>query len=534
MAYIPYELTVGNLLRSSVRRNPEQKIVDSQFGEFTYREFEKNVENFAKGLMNIGVKHGDKVAILDYDTIHFMEAFYAVPICGAILHTVNIRYPNELIYYTMNHAEDSYVIIRDELAKQLVSYSEFFGFVKGWIIYRTGKDEVNLPFNNVYYLDDFLKNTYSVSLPSVNENDIATIFYTSGSTGMPKGVTFRHRDLVTLAYNTSMMISDEPINVKSSDVIMPLVPMFHVHAWGMPQASIMRGNKYVLAGRYVPELIIAQMKKEKVTVSAMVPSILFMLISDKTAENILPKLNLRVIIGGAALTKGLYTAAKKSNIRTVAGYGLSETAPILSVAVLNQHSRELNNEMQEELAMKAGIPAPLVEIKIIDRNGKDVTDSHEIGEITARCPYLTSEYYKDPDATKKLWKDGWLHTGDIGYIDEHGYLNISDREKDSVKSGGEFIPTLIIEDVISLFGKIKEVAVIGKKDEKWGERPVAFYTAEEEIDLDKMREFLMKFVEQRRIEKFWIPEEFIKIDSFTKGYTGKIDKKALRELLEHK
>ena len=351
---------------------------------------------------------------------------------------------------------------------------------------------------------------------------------------MPKGVTFRHRDLVTLAYNTSMMISDEPINVKSSDVIMPLVPMFHVHAWGMPQASIMRGNKYVLAGRYVPELIIAQMKKEKVTVSAMVPSILFMLISDKTAENILPKLNLRVIIGGAALTKGLYTAAKKSNIRTVAGYGLSETAPILSVAVLNQHSRELNNEMQEELAMKAGIPAPLVEIKIIDRNGKDVTDSHEIGEITARCPYLTSEYYKDPDATKKLWKDGWLHTGDIGYIDEHGYLNISDREKDSVKSGGEFIPTLIIEDVISLFGKIKEVAVIGKKDEKWGERPVAFYTAEEEIDLDKMREFLMKFVEQRRIEKFWIPEEFIKIDSFTKGYTGKIDKKALRELLEHK
>ncbi len=534
MAYIPYELTIGNLLRSSVRRNPEQKIVDSQFGEFTYREFEKNVENFAKGLMNIGVKHGDKVAILDYDTIHFMEAFYAVPMCGAILHTVNIRYPNELIYYTMNHAEDSYVIIRDELAKQLVSYSEFFGFVKGWIIYRTGKDEVNIPFNNVYYLDDFLKGTYSISLPSVNENDIATIFYTSGSTGMPKGVTFRHRDLITLAYNTSMMISDEPINVKSSDVLMPLVPMFHVHAWGMPQASIMRGNKYVLAGKYNPESIIAQMKKEKVTVSAMVPSILFMLISDKSAESILPKLNLRVIIGGAALTKGLFTAAKKFNIRTVAGYGLSETAPILSVSVLNQHAREMDSDSQEELAMKAGMPAPMVEIKIIDRNGRDVTDSHEIGEITARCPYLTSEYYKDPEATKKLWKDGWLHTGDIGYMDENGYLNISDREKDSVKSGGEFIPTLILEDVISLFGKIKEVAVIGKNDEKWGERPVAFYTAEEEIELDKLREFLMKFVEQRRIEKFWIPDDFIKIDSFRKGYTGKIDKKALRELLGQK
>ncbi|MCL4351000.1 MAG: long-chain-fatty-acid--CoA ligase [Candidatus Thermoplasmatota archaeon] len=531
MTYIPYELTVGNLLSSSVKRNPEQVIVDPQYGSFTYREFEKNVEKFAKGLIRVGVRHGDRVAVLDWDTIHYLEAFYAIPMCGAAIHTVNIRYPNELIYYTMNHAEDSYVILREDIAKQLSSYGELFGFVKGWVIYGSSPEKKDLPFENVFYLDDMMKEDDNTSLPSVSENDIATIFYTSGSTGMPKGITFRHRDLVMLAYNVGIMITDEPLNAKSSDVIMPIVPMFHVHAWGMPFACIMRGSKYVLAGRYHPETIVSIMGKEKVTLSLMVPSILHMLLSAKNAPEILPERNLRVVVGGAAITSALRDSARKMNIEAVAGYGLSETAPILSIAVYNQLSGKLPKDEKDKLPLKAGTIAPMVEIRIIDINGTNVTDSHQTGEITARGPYLASEYYKDPEATKKLWKDGWLHTGDLGFIDEYGYLNIVDREKDSVKSGGEFIPTLILEDVISLFGRVKEVAVIGKKDEKWGERPVAFYTSDQEIDPKEITEFLSKFVQQRRIEKFWIPDEFIKIDSFVKGYTGKIDKKALRAMI---
>ncbi len=530
MAYVKYELTLGNLLKSSTVRNPGQEIVDSEFGRTTFSKFGTDVTSLAKGLVKIGVEPGDKIGILDWDTINFLKSFYAVPMTGAILHTVNIRYPTELIYYTIQHAEDSYLILRDEIAKMFVEYKELFGFVKGWIIYRTSKEEINLPFNNVINFEDLLNSDENTPLPYISEDDTATLFYTSGTTGMPKGVSFTHRDIVLHAFSIANTVSDYPISLGSGDTLMPLVPMFHVHAWGLPQLFLLKGLKYVLPGRYNPEKILELMKSEKVSTTAMVPSILYMLLAAKNSSNILPSLNLRCIIGGGALTMELKNRAKSFNVTSIGAYGLSETAPLVSFSTLNSETWDLDDEEREKYEIKAGIPAPFVEIKILQSKSDIGTEvKKKFGEILVRSPYVAKEYYKDAEATKKLWAEGWLHTGDLGYIDEKGYLCIVDREKDAVKSGGEFIPTLILEDVVSLYDGIDRVAIIGKKDEKWGERPVAFYTSNNTIKKEEVDEFLKRFVEERRIEKFWMPDEYVKVDSFDMTSTGKVDKKKLRE-----
>lgn len=534
MAYVKYELTLGNLLHSAVKRNPNQTIVDPEKGSYRFSEFESRVNALAKALVEIGVNPRDRVAVLDWDTRQYLESFYAIPMTGAVLHTVNIRYPTELIYYTMQHAEDSYVIIRDEIAKMFINYKDLFGFVKGWIIYSSSDTKIDFPFDNVYDYEELIKRDSHSPLPAVVEDDIATLFYTSGSTGMPKGVSFSHRDLVLHAYGLIATLSDEPASINSRDVLMPLVPMFHVHAWGLPQTFLIKGCKYVLAGRYNPAQELKLIKENGVTISAMVPSILYMLINEDGAAELFPKINFRAIIGGGALSRGLSEAAKKLNISTMGAYGMSETAPLLTASVYNFDTMIISEDEKAKYRIKAGLPASLVEVRIVDKNGKEIPRGTEkIGEITVRAPWLTHEYYKDPESTKKLWQEGWLHTGDLGYLDSLGYLTIVDREKDSVKSGGEFIPTLILEDIISLYGKIGEVAVIGKKDDKWGERPIAIYTSKEPIDTDDLRQFLQRFVEQKRIEKFWIPDEFIRVDEFEKGSTGKIDKKVLRKKFTH-
>ena len=215
MSFVKYELNLGNLIKSSVVRNPNQEIVDSEFGRTSFVDFHNDVNALAKGLIKIGVQPKDKVGILDWDTINFLKSFYAVPIAGAVLHTVNIRYPVELIYYTIQHAEDSYLILRDEIAKRFIEYKDLFGFIKGWIIYRTSGDHTVFPFENVIYFEDLLKTTDNIPLPHVSEDDTATIFYTSGTTGMPKGVAFTHRDIVLHAFSIANTISDYPISPKS-------------------------------------------------------------------------------------------------------------------------------------------------------------------------------------------------------------------------------------------------------------------------------------------------------------------------------
>lgn len=548
--YKRYELTLDRILESAVRRNPGQIIAYGDVSSCTYSEFKQKVLNLAKSLIKIGVSKGDVVAVIDWDTDRYLTSYYAIPLSGGILHTVNIRYPPELIYYTMKDAGDKYVIIRDEFVPIIEKNIELFSFIKGWLIYsESGEFQTKLSpsydldklmldhehgesFTSGRVMDEVGKGVSSdeIEFPVLSEDDLATVFYTSGTTGMPKGVSFTHRDLTLHTLALMAGISDQPIGVKNDDVVMPLVPMFHVHSWGFPFWVLLKGLKYVLPGRYEYKKILGLIEKHGISLSAMVPPILYLLMSEPDAARILGKSGLRATIGGGALSEGLATMAQKMGLSVISGYGLSETAPVLTLATFTKQVMDLPENERFKFRLKAGMPIYFVEIRVVDTDFTDVAqDSESIGEIVVRSPWLTSGYWKNGEESDRLWRGGWLHTGDLAVVDELGYIKIVDREKDAVKSGGEFIPTLMLEDVISTIEGIGEVAVVGKPDEKWGERPIAFFTAKQEVDTEFIRNELEKAVAAGRIGKFWIPDEFLQVESFTKTSTGKIDKKPLKE-----
>lgn len=526
-----YQLTIDKLFSASVRNNPKQVISYMGKEQATFEQFRDRVYEIARGLVKLGVRKGDKVAVLDWDSLRYLEAYYAIPLAGGVLHTVNIRYPPDLIFYSMQHADDRFVIVRDEFVPMIENSISLFDFVKGWIV-SSDNPESETTLDGSQHYHKLGEGADGVQLPELNENDLATIFYTSGTTGLPKGVSFTHRQLMLHTLTMATALSDEPINLKSSDVAMPLVPMFHVHSWGMPYLALLKGMKYVLPGRYDFNEIPKIMESEKVNVSFMVPSILYMLLNSENRE-LLAKLDLRVTVGGGALPKGLADKARQLGITVNAGYGMSETAPILTLATYNMHVRGLPKEEQGDYEIRTGIPIPLVDMRVVDKQGKEVPwNSETIGEIIVQAPWVTSSYVKDEANTKKLWLDGWMHTGDLAVVGEQGYISIVDREKDAVKSGGEFIPTVILEDLISTFPGIGEVAVVGRSHEKWGERPVAFISGKGDLNHEELTKHLSSFVSAGRISKFWLPDEYIPIDSFEKTSTGKIDKKVLREKLK--
>ena len=526
MSFYDFQLTIGELLASAVERNSDQLVTFRDRDHFTYSRFMGDVRRLAGGLSKLGVSRGDVVAVLDYDSIPYLQSYFAVPALGAVLHTVNIRYPSEVMYYTMQHARDKYAIIRDDFLPVAEKHAELFKFIKGWIVVSERDAKSSLPgsvsLNDIATVDDF-------EFPRIGENETATVFYTSGTTGKPKGVTFTHRQIVLHTLCGISSFSDPPISMTNQDVWMPLVPLFHVHSWGLPFSNLLKGMKHVMPGKYeIPELF-RTIRNEKVTLMAMVPSVLYLMISHPDAPKYLSGLNIRVVVGGAALPKGLSEKAAQLGIQTFSGYGLSETAPVLTLATFNQAVLQMTEQERNGYRLKTGYPVPFVHLRITDSSGKDVPrDGKSIGEIVVRSPWLTKGYYMDEEKTAELWKDDWMHTGDLAVMDAHGYVQIVDREKDAVKSGGEFIPSLLLEDAISTCPGVAEVAVIGRKDDTWGERPIAFVVGKGDVTSADIVKSLSTLVESGRIAKFWIPDEFIFVNSLEKTSTGKIDKKALK------
>ena len=359
---VDFKLTVNNLLDSAVRSNGDQQIV---YGKetLTYRQFAKNAKNFAANLRKIGVKPGDRIAVLDYDTISYLYCYYSIPMIGSVIHMVNIRYPPEVLYYTIKNSEDSYIVVNADFMPLLLKYKDMFEFIKGFIVYsENGHEEYGI--DNVYFMDELLKDAeYDEIQP--DENSMATLFYTSGTTGLPKGVYYSHKQLILHSLATSVGLSDEPISFKRTAVMLPLVPMFHVHAWGIPYFTIMRGVKYVLPGKYEWDRIVETMEREKVTNSAMVPSILYLLLQAKRGPEVMGKLKLKTIIGGAALNEGLAKTAESLGMTVITGYGMSETGPILTLANYSNEVMEFSSEKKQEYRRKTGIPVPFVNLRVV-------------------------------------------------------------------------------------------------------------------------------------------------------------------------
>ena len=338
--------------------------------------------------------------------------------------------------------------------------------------------------------------------------------------------------LHTLAVLGSLASTPGNESFHRGDVYMPITPMFHVHAWGLPYVATAMGVKQVYPGRYLPDVLLALIKQEKVTFSHCVPTILHMLLASPAA-NTVDLSGWKVVIGGSALPKGLAKMALDKGIDIFGGYGMSETCPILSLAQLKPSMTELDADKEIEYRVKAGLPIQLVDLRIVDEQMHDVPhDGKATGEVVVRTPWLTQGYLNDPANSEDLWHGGYLHTRDIGTIDPEGYLLVTDRIKDVVKSGGEWISSLAIEDIISQHPGVSEVAVIGIPDEKWGERPLALIVLKEEsvstVTEQHIQVHVKAWADQGAISKWAVPDVRF-VDILEKTSVGKLDKKVMRQ-----
>ncbi|WP_336366171.1 fatty acid--CoA ligase [Marinobacter sp. C2H3] len=533
----PYPLLIKQLLLSGPRYNPDQAIHYANRSSYTYTTLVERIHRLANVLTEAGVKPGDTVAVMDWDTPRYLECFFAVPMLGAVLHTINVRLSPEQIVYTMNHAEDDVVLVHDDFLPILDAVKGDIKTVKSYIQLTDNDQPAAASVSTLGEYEALLaKAEPHFNFPDFDENSVATTFYTTGTTGNPKGVYFSHRQLVlhTLAQVGSLGFSDEMPLLRSTSVYMPVTPMFHVHAWGVPYAATMMGIKQVYPGRYDPELLVTLLKEHRVTFSHCVPTIMQMMLateSIKTAD----LTNWHVLIGGSALTQGLCNAGAKLGIRMYTGYGMSETCPLLSTTHLTPRDLELPLEQQTDRRVKTGVAVPMVELEIIDPDGKPVAhDGEAKGELVARAPWLTQSYFKEPEKGEALWEGGWLHTGDVASMDPDHTILIKDRIKDVIKTGGEWLSSLDLENLISQHPAVAGAAVVGIPDEKWGERPYAMITLKpgETASEQDIQNHLQQFVDSGDINKWAIPEQMRFVDDIPKTSVGKINKKLIRDQIK--
>ncbi len=534
-----FPLLIKNFLKFPLTYNPDQEIVYRDKFRYTYRDFGKRVHKLANMLKSMGIKEGDVVGVMDWDSHRYLECFFAVPMMGAVLHTINIRLSPEQLVYTINHAEDDVILVNSDFLPMLESVKDQIKTVKKFILLT---DETEIPTTSLDFAgeyEDLVKNqSEEYDFPEFDEDTMATTFYTTGTTGLPKGVYYSHRQIVLHTYGlmSALCTMGYGIRVDNSDVYMPLTPMFHVHAWGMPYMFTWICAKQVYPGRYEPEMILKLVHQEKVTFSHCVPTILHMLVTSPVIKQINLS-NWKVVIGGSALPQGLCKEALKYNINPVTAYGMSETCPIITAVLLKPHMVDWDIDKQVPIRCKTGIPIPNVLLEVVDPMGTPQPhDGKSTGEVVVRAPWLTQGYLKDPEKSEQLWEGGWLHTGDIGYIDEEGYLKITDRLKDVIKTGGEWISSLELEDILSQHEAVSEVAVIGVPDEKWGERPLALVVLHEEfkgkVSEDELKEHFKKYVEDGTIPKYGIPDKIEIVDQIPKTSVGKINKKEIRKMYQ--
>ncbi|NMY50003.1 fatty acid--CoA ligase [Pseudomonas sp. WS 5011] len=529
----PAPLLIKRLLLSGIRYEKTREIVYRDQLRYSYATLNERIARLANVLTEAGVKAGDTVAVMDWDSHRYLECMFAIPMIGAVLHTINIRLSADQILYTMNHADDKFVLVNSEFVPLYQSIEGQLTTVEKTILLTDTADKTAELGGLVGEYEMLLAAASpAYEFADFDENSVATTFYTTGTTGNPKGVYFTHRQLVlhTMAMASTVSALDSIRLMGNADVYMPITPMFHVHAWGVPYVATMLGVKQVYPGRYEPELLMKLIQQEKVTFSHCVPTILQMLMNTPSAKGH-DFGGLRMIIGGSALNRALYEAAKATGIQLTAAYGMSETCPLISCAYINEELLAGSEDERTAYRIKAGVPVPLVEAAIMNSEGQLLPNDGEAqGELVLRAPWLTQGYFREPQKSEELWEHGWLHTGDVAAIDDMGFIEIRDRIKDVIKTGGEWISSLELEDLISRHPAVREVAVVGVADPQWGERPFALLVLRDGQSLDAkgLKEHLKPFVDQGSINKWAIPSQIALVTEVPKTSVGKLDKKRIR------
>ena len=531
-----YPLIIKKLLKDALIKSPEREIVYADRHRYTYRDLNQRIGRLANGLTELGAAAGDTVAVFDYDSHRYLECFFAIPMIGAVLQTVNWRLSAEQIAYTINHAEAKIIIINADFLPILEEIYTKLETVKTVVVIAEKGASPDTKIGPAAEFEALMQSAAgSFDFPDLDENTKATTFYTTGTTGNPKGVFFTHRQLVlhTLAVAVECGAYHTTGRFRSNDVYMPLTPMFHVHAWGFPYVATLLGAKQVYPGQYEPQKLLDLIQTEKVTFSHCVPTILQMLLTSPGVEEA-DLSNWKVIIGGARLPKGLAKAARDLGIEINAGYGMSETGPVMTAATPREDMLDWPEDKLLDITIKTGKPIPLAEVEVVDAAGNILPhDGASTGEVVMRSPWLTQSYFKARDKTQELWRNGWLHSGDVGYIGEDGYLQITDRIKDVIKSGGEWVSSLDLENLLSQHEAVLESAAIGMPDEKWGERPLMIVTLKPEfqgkVSEEELKAFMKKGSAEGKLPKYGVPDRYVFTDAIPKTSVGKLDKKVLRK-----
>ncbi|WP_456271933.1 long-chain fatty acid--CoA ligase [Bacillus sp. AK031] len=529
-------LLLTQMIERAEKFYPKKEIIsrtESGINRFTYKEMASRTRRLASALEKIGVTEGDKVGTLAWNHHRHLEAYFAVPCSGAVLHTINIRLAPQHIIYIINHAEDKVLLIDSDIVPLIEKVKDQLKTVEAFVIMTDSKELPETTLSPVYHYEDMLsegKPDYKFR-DDLDENAPAGMCYTSATTGNPKGVVYSHRGIVL--HSMALGLADTT-GVSEKDIALPVVPMFHVNAWGLPFAATWFGTSQVLPGPYfTPKLLAELMQEEKVTITAGVPTIWLGLLKE-LEENEYDLSSVRSILcGGSAAPLGMIKAfEEKHGIPFMHAYGMTETSPLAVVTGEKSYMEEWSKEEKYNVKAKQGILVPGLEMKIIGKDGEISWDGKEMGELTLRGPWIASEYYKD-ERTDDAFRDGWLYTGDVVTVDEEGFIKIVDRTKDLVKSGGEWISSVDLENALMAHESVFEAAVVAVPHPEWQERPVACVVLKEGDHQNTTKEEIYEFLKPQ-FAKWWLPDEILFLDEIPKTSVGKFLKRALREQVKER
>ncbi len=522
-----YPLTIGSIFRHGRAVHGDSQVVTSEGDgsrRATFVEVAERAERLAAALHRLGIKPGDRVGTFAWNTQEHLEAYFAVPVMGAVLHTLNVRLFPEQLAYIANHAADRVVIVDESVVPALAKIAAELKTVEHYVVIGDGDADV-LAVNGatvLRYEELLAAEQLGFAWPDVDEHAAAAMCYTSGTTGNPKGVVYSHRS----SYLHSMAAcSAGSMALTERDRVLAIVPMFHANAWGLPYAGWMAGVDFLMPAQFLQaEPLVRFIDQERPTFAGAVPTI-WADVLRYGADHPVDLSSFRMIVcGGSAVPRSLMEAFEREHdVRIIQAWGMTETSPLASVAHPPKHV-EIGGEGEMDWRAKTGRVVPGVELRVVGADGVvQPWDGESVGEIQVRGPWVTSSYYRDPSPEK--FDDGWLRTGDVGTVDANGFMQLTDRAKDVIKSGGEWISSVELENALMAHPDVLEASVIGVPDPRWDERPLACVVRRDGSDVgaDALREFL-----GGKVAKWQLPERWAFIDEVPKTSVGKFDKKVLR------
>jgi fatty-acyl-CoA synthase len=527
-----YPLTTVHLFERAEKLWARKEVVtslpDGQRHRYTYGDFAERTRRVGGMLDELGISDSGRVATFGWNTYRHLELYFGIPNTGRVLHTLNIRLFADQLAYIVEHAEDEAIFIDRSLIGLLWPLLERKEFKDVWhfVVMDDGKGDIPDDSRILMY-EDLLADSKAVEFEVKDEHRAAAMAYTSGTTGNPKGVVYSHRS--TVLHTLACMTADA-LAVSERDVILPVVPMFHANAWGLAHAAVTAGSTLVLPGADLsPGNLVNLIEDERVTVAAGVPTIWMGVLPELDGRDVS---SLRAIpCGGSAVPKALSEGFRaKIGLPILQAWGMTETSPIASTGHIKSYLAAAANDEADLADLRAtqGLPAPLVDIRIVEQDTLNELpwDDETTGELQARGPWIARDYYNDPRSKDSFTSDGWLRTGDVAAISAEGYIRLTDRTKDVIKSGGEWISSVELENEIMAHPKVAEAAVIGVAHAKWAERPLACVVVRqgEELTKDELLAFL-----ETRVAKWWLPDDVQFIDEVPKTSVGKFSKKTLRE-----